>query len=108
MNELQQEMFAADVREGLLEVGIGGFKAHSLGLTEAQMLAVLASAMEDLVQSIVRARAADPHVLELEAAVDRVRRLHHQDDSLLAPGRWCPACGQETPCSTIRALREPA
>lgn len=40
---------------------------------------------------------------ELEAAVDRVRRLHGQYGPL-APGRWCPGCGEDTPCSTVRAL----
>lgn len=43
---------------------------------------------------------------ELAPAVDRVRRLHSQNEaSILAPGKWCPACGQETPCPTIRALK---
>lgn len=43
---------------------------------------------------------------ELEPPIDRVRRLHSQtEDLLLTPGRWCPACGHETPCPTIRALR---
>lgn len=41
---------------------------------------------------------------ELEPPIDRVRRLHSQDDDYLRPGRWCPACGYETPCPTIRAL----
>jgi hypothetical protein len=41
---------------------------------------------------------------ELAAAVDRVRRLHDQDDSILARGAWCPADGQPEPCKTIRAL----
>lgn len=43
---------------------------------------------------------------ELEPAIDAVRRLHTQDDSHLAPGKWCPSCGHETPCPTIRALNE--
>lgn len=51
------------------------------------------------------AGSGDAHVLELEAAIDRVRALHDQDDTgLLAPGRWCPGCGEPTPCKTIRAL----
>lgn len=41
---------------------------------------------------------------ELAAAVDRVRRLHDQDDSVLARGAWCPADGQPEPCKTIQAL----
>lgn len=41
---------------------------------------------------------------ELEPPIDRVRALHTQDTSLLEEGRWCPADGQEVPCSTIRAL----
>ena len=44
------------------------------------------------------------HVAELEAAIDRVRRLHRQADSPLAPGKWCPGCGEVVPCATIRAL----
>jgi hypothetical protein len=34
---------------------------------------------------------------ELEAAVDRVRRMHprgSEDSRPLAPGRWCPGCGE--------------
>lgn len=41
---------------------------------------------------------------EAHAALDRVRRLHSQDTSLLLPGEWCPACGDAMPCSTIRAM----
>lgn len=41
---------------------------------------------------------------EMRAATKRVRALHSQSDDLLAPGKWCPACGEESPCSTIRAL----
>lgn len=48
--------------------------------------------------------ARDPHVVELEAAIDRVRALHSQDTSVLEAGRWCLGCGEETPCPTIRAL----
>jgi hypothetical protein len=49
--------------------------------------------------------AADAHTRELEAAVDRIRAFHSQDDDgLLAPGRWCPGCGEPTPCRTIRVL----
>jgi hypothetical protein len=44
---------------------------------------------------------------ELEAAVDRVRRLHDQDDSILARGTWCPADGEPEPCKTQRALAGP-
>lgn len=47
------------------------------------------------------------HITELEAALDRVRRLHSQPADYLAPGRWCPSCGEEEPCPTIRALRAP-
>ena len=47
----------------------------------------------------------DDHVAELEAAIDRVRFLHSQDGPL-APGKWCPACGDDQPCRTIRALNE--
>lgn len=43
-------------------------------------------------------------VLALEGAVDRVRRLHDQDESLIARGTWCPADGQPEPCKTIQAL----
>lgn len=45
---------------------------------------------------------------EAHAALDRVRSLHSQDASLLAPGEWCPACGGTVPCSTIRALTAPS
>lgn len=41
---------------------------------------------------------------EAHAALDRARSLHSQDESLLLPGEWCPACGDKVPCSTIRAL----
>lgn len=54
---------------------------------------------------------ANKHIRELEAAVDRVRRLHGQFSALgLAPGEWCPGCGHPEPCPTIRALngQEPA
>lgn len=45
----------------------------------------------------------------LEAAVDRVRRLHGQYSALgLAPGVWCPGCGWEMPCPTIAALDGPS
>lgn len=44
---------------------------------------------------------------ELEAAVDRIRRLHDQDDSVLARGTWCPADGEPEPCKTVRALNGP-
>lgn len=45
------------------------------------------------------------HVVELEAAVDRIREFHDQEQyGLLAPGLWCPGCGEEIPCRTIRAL----
>jgi hypothetical protein len=51
------------------------------------------------------AGAGDAHCLELEHAIDRVRSLHDQDDTgMLAPGRWCPGCGEPVPCKTIRAL----
>lgn len=53
-----------------------------------------------IAQAVQRVRA------ELEPAIDAVRRLHTQDDSLLTPGKWCPSCGHETPCPTIRALNE--
>lgn len=49
--------------------------------------------------------SATEHERELEAAIDRVRRLHGQYTAFgLAPGKWCPACGDEEPCPTIRAL----
>lgn len=42
---------------------------------------------------------------ELEAAIDRIRQVHDQEQpGLLAPGRWCPGCGETIPCKTIRAL----
>lgn len=45
------------------------------------------------------------HVRELEAAIDRVRRFHSQRSEIgLAPGKWCPGCGEVEPCRTIRAL----
>lgn len=37
------------------------------------------------------------HVDELEAAVDRIRRMHprgEDESSALAPGLWCPGCGE--------------
>lgn len=50
----------------------------------------------------------EEHVVELEAAVDRVRYRHSQhEDPILAPGRWCPACGREAPCPTLRDLGVP-
>ena len=45
------------------------------------------------------------HVRDLEAAVDRVRRMHPrgaEESSALAPGLWCPGCGEE--CRIRRAL----
>jgi len=46
----------------------------------------------------------EEHIAELEAAIDRVRRLHSQPQEFLAPGKWCPGCGWVEPCPTIRAL----
>lgn len=46
----------------------------------------------------------EAHRDELEAAVDRVRQLHDQDESVLARGQWCPADGEPEPCKTTRAL----
>lgn len=71
-------------------------------------------ALSDVVSEIVTRNVAAAeeeatrlaeHVAELEPALDRVRRLHSQDDSLLEPGKWCPGCGHEEPCPTIRALK---
>jgi hypothetical protein len=46
---------------------------------------------------------------EAGEALDRVRRLHPLADeeagSLLAPGKWCPGCGEERPCRTRRVIR---
>ena len=39
-----------------------------------------------------------------EAIVDAVRQIHNPgDESVLAPGKWCVADGDEWPCKTIRA-----
>lgn len=46
----------------------------------------------------------EAHRDALERAVDRVRALHDQDDSVLARGEWCPADGEPEPCKTTRAL----
>lgn len=46
------------------------------------------------------------HIAELEAAIDRVRRLHSQHSDIgLADGAYCPGCGFPVPCPTERALR---
>lgn len=55
MNELEQAMLAADLRESLQAVLLGGWKGHRLGLTEDQTLVLLLPACENLIQSIVRA-----------------------------------------------------
>ena len=52
-----------------------------------------------------REQALRERVEELEAALDRVRRLHQQDTRYLAPGDWCPGCGDREPCATKRAVR---
>ena len=49
--------------------------------------------------------AALAAVEELQAALDRVRRLHQQDTGNLAAGDWCPGCGDREPCATKRAIR---
>lgn len=52
-----------------------------------------------------KAVEAKRQIGELEAAIDRVRRLHDQYSAIgLAPGEWCPGCGHPEPCPTIRAL----
>lgn len=44
-------------------------------------------------------------VEEMITAIERVRRLHSQTSEIgMADGKWCPACGDEVPCPTIRAL----
>lgn len=62
-------------------------------------------------ESAIRASLA--HAAELEAAVDRVRRMHPrgaEESSNLAPGLWCPGCGEERrdrgfgACRTRRVL----
>lgn len=109
-HQVIREKFAATIRDAFFELATMGWRARDIGMSETKMLEMLAPTNEPLVQSILRRLNLDgsrTHVAELEAAIDRVCRLHAQDDSLLAPGRWCPACGNETPCPTIRALREP-
>lgn len=49
--------------------------------------------------------AALAAVEELQAALDRVRRLHQQETGNLAAGDWCPGCGDREPCATKRAVR---
>ena len=53
------------------------------------------------------------HVAELEAAVDRVRRMHprgSEESHNLEPGLWCPGCGEQRrdrgfgACRTRRVL----
>lgn len=47
-------------------------------------------------------------VADYRAAIERVQALHTQTSDIgLAPGKWCPACGQETPCQTILATLTP-
>ena len=48
--------------------------------------------------------AAQERVSELEAVVAAVRRLHGQRGPL-APGEWCPGCGDRVPCATERTIR---
>lgn len=46
------------------------------------------------------------HLAELEAAIDRIRRMHNNGESdFLAPGKWCAGCGEVYPCKTIRILQ---
>lgn len=65
----------------------------------------------------VVAAGPDPATIAaLEAAIDRVRRRHPRGDEeagTLAPGLWCPGCGQERSrngyggCPDRNALTEP-
>lgn len=48
--------------------------------------------------------AAQARIAELEAVVNAVRRLHGQRGPL-APGEWCPGCGDRVPCATERTIR---
>jgi hypothetical protein len=92
-----------EVDLGLLDVAFEHSELAGAEIPETVLIAVgtivRAHRMQaaDEAGSLVRA--------ELEPPLDRVRRLHSQnEDSILAPGRWCPACGHETPCPTTRAL----
>lgn len=73
---------------------------------DASMLEAIAELLVDELGWIPPEAYVDleAHRDELEAAVDRVRRLHDQDESVLARGAWCPADGQPEPCKTVQAL----
>lgn len=51
------DKYAALIREAFAEAMIAGWKAHTIGMTEAQMLAMALPTMEPLVQTIVRKTA---------------------------------------------------
>lgn len=86
-----------DVDRGILELALENGAAENREVLHAAVGVIVRAHRMEVID---RTRA------ELEPSIDRVRRLHSQsEDSILAPGRWCPACGQETPCPTIRALR---
>lgn len=45
---------AALIREAFLEMGSAGWKAHKIGMSEEQMITLLAKSMEPLVQALTR------------------------------------------------------
>jgi hypothetical protein len=57
MSELQQQAYAATIREGLAEALLAGAKGARRGWSDAEILTDLLPAMEDFVQAIVRASA---------------------------------------------------
>lgn len=67
--------------------------------------ALVVAAINALPGLLAREQALRDRVAELSAALDRVRKLHDQDTSALAPGDWCPGCGDREPCATKRAIR---
>lgn len=110
---------AVTLDESWTVVGIGkrwiDLGAHavwtSLGCTEPAQYAAcedVAMRVLSVVQPIrdheIRTAITAEVRAELEPPIDRVRRLHSHDESILEPGKWCPACGHETPCPTIQAL----
>jgi hypothetical protein len=110
----ERERLAEALHEGIdgdLLTGAGkgiGTLGNDVPLGEARNDEVVWWAVDRLapVVAAIAEEREGAHVLELEAAIDRVRRRHAQTSDLgLAPGKWCPECGQEEPCATRRALR---
>lgn len=98
---------APDVGQRLLELVHADSRAQQLLDHEhrTQRAEDLAEECRRQLQSLRRQNdRLTTQVAELEPAVDRVRRLHSQDTSVLAAGEWCPGCGHEEPCPTTRAL----